>query len=526
MIKLRIQSDHTRLYQRLLDLLWAAALISLPFTSFPLLVNLTGAIVAPFAAIPVFFLILLWFIPYLLKRGSLPRESVPLVIFGLVALLACAMAFFLSIPGFKGRSIPGQELRALVTLVIGLAFYLAFSAWPQNEVRLQKTCQWLTIGGIIAVVWTLMQAYFIFMQEYQYPDWMLKIQEWLVLQSPYFTARGRRVTGFTYEASWFAHQMVMLYIPLWLAATYLHTSAFKFRLLRLSLENILLVLGVGLFFLTSPRIGLISFFLIGVFIFLKINLAILRRLVAFISLRRWFQRSGGQTPLRIAVTLLTSGLMLAIYALTLKGVIYFASQRDWRLELLVTNPPTWSEIKAILTLQEFVLLYLAHRLAFLERMVYWFTGLHIFNDHPWLGVGLGNAGFFALDQTPSIGWASFEVRALLFRLPQLPNIKSFWVRLFAETGLVGFSVFVTWLVTLFQSARLTMRSQQPNLQMIAFAGQLGLIAFIGEGFSIDSFAMPYFWVAAGLIAAAGWTYRQQLVGKESSAAEPADSEAH
>jgi hypothetical protein len=525
MTKQLLHSTRTRLwYQRTLDVLWAAALISLPFTSFPLLVNLTGAIVAPLAAIPVFLLILFWFIPYVLKRGVLPRESTPLVLFSLVALLASALAFFLDIPGYKGRTLPSQELRALVTLVIGLAFYLSFSSWPQNESRLQKTCQWLTIGGIIAIIWTLFQAYFIVRQADQYPAWMLIIQEWLVYISPYFATPGSRVTGFTYEASWFAHQMVILYIPLWLAATYQRSSAFKFRFIHLSLENILLVLGVGLFFMTSPRIGLISFFFMGVFIFLKINLAILRRLVTFISQRRWFKLSHAQSPLRITVTLLTSGLMLVIYAVALAGVIYFASKRDWRMELLVTNPPTWIEIKAFLTLQESVLLSLAHRLAFMERMVYWFTGWHVFNDHPWLGVGLGNAGFFALDQTPSIGWASFEIRALLFRLPYLPNIKSLWVRLFAETGLLGFSIFTAWLVTLFRSARLTLRSKQPILLMIALTGQLSIVALIGEGFSIDSFAMPYYWVAAGLIAAAGYTYRLRLEAKEPSGAGPASSE--
>ncbi len=515
MINRLLYSERARRWcQRLLDFLWAAALISLPFTSFPLLVNLTGAIVAPLAAIPIFFLILIWFIPYVLRRGTIPRESLPLVFFILIAILASALAFFLDIPGFKGRTLPGQELRALVTFVIGLAFYVSFSSWPQNTTRLHKTCQWLNIGGIITVIWTFFQAYYIFIQADQYAGWMVKIQEWVVFTSPYFATPTSRVTGFTYEASWFAHLMVMLYIPLWLAATYQRTSAFKFRILRLSLENILLVMGVGLFFLTSPRIGLISFFLIGVFIFLKINLAILRRLVSFIASRQWFQQSRIQATLRLGVTLLTSGLMLAVYTAALAAVIYFASKRDWRMELLVTKPPTWLEIKAFLTLQESVLLSLAHRLAFMERMVYWFTGWHVFNDHPWFGVGLGNAGFFALDQTPAIGWASFEIRALLFRLPHLPNIKSLWVRLFAETGLVGFSVFVTWLVTLFRSAHITMPSNQPTLQMIALAGQLSLIALIGEGFSIDSFAMPYFWVTAGLIAAAGWIYRQRLADKD------------
>ena len=511
MTKLRLNLDGRRFYQRGLDVLWAAALVSLPFTSFPLLMNLTGAVVAPLAAIPVFLLFVFWFIPYVFRRGLLPRESVPLLFFFLVALLASTLAFFIDIPGYKGRSILDQELRTLVTLVIGFVFYLVYTTWPQDEARLQKSCQWLTIGGIIALGWSMFQAIFIIAQVDEYPFWFMKLQRLLVLQSPYFDRVTSRVAGLTYEASWLAHQLVMLYIPLWLAATYQRTSAFKLRILRLSLENILLLIGIAIFFLTSPRIGLISLFFIGIFIFLKVNLNVLRHVVSSIARRRWFQGSNSQSTLRLLVTLLTSVLILSLYTILLAGVIYFTSRRDWRMELLVTDPPTWPEIKAFLTLQESLLLSMAHRLVFLERMVYWFTGWHVFNNHPWLGVGLGNAGFFALEETPSIGWASFEVRMLLFRLDYLPNIKSLWVRLFAETGLVGFSVFTAWLVTLFRSAHLTLRSHRPTLQMIAFAGQLGLIAFIGEGFSIDSFAMPYIWVTAGLIAASGWVYRKRLV---------------
>ena len=511
MAKLRSNLDRQGIYRRALDVLWAAALVSLPFTSFPLLMNLTGTIVAPLAAIPVFLLFLAWLIPYVLKRGSLPHESVPLLFFFLVALLASALAFFLDIPGFKGRSILGQELRTILTLIIGLVFYMVYTTWPRDEARLQKTCQWLTIGGMLALGWSMFQALFILAQADEYPIWFIKIQRLLVLQSPYFDRVTSRVAGLTYEASWLAHQLVLVYIPIWLAATYQRTSAFKFRILRLSLENILLCLGTGIFFLTSPRISLISMFLMGMFLFVKVNLNVLRRVVAAVAHRGWFQRSRSQPVLRLLVPLLTSLVILGLYTLLLAGVLYFASRRDWRMELLVTDPPTWSEIKAFLTLQETVLLSMAHRLVFLERMVYWFTGWHVFNNHPWLGVGLGNAGFFALQETPSIGWASFEVRMLLFRLDYLPNIKSLWVRLFAETGLAGFSVFTAWLVTLFRSARLTLHSHQATLTSIALAGQLGLIAFIGEGFSIDSFAMPYIWVIAGLIAAAGSVYRKKLV---------------
>jgi hypothetical protein len=233
--------------------------------------------------------------------------------------------------------------------------------------------------------------------------------------------------------------------------------------------------------------------------------------VRFISTQSWFQSNPAQVPLRITVTILVSIFLILGYGFLLICIFYFASQRDWRLSILISNPPSLAEIRAILTLNETVLLNLAHRLIFLERMVYWFTGWHVFNDHPWLGVGLGNAGFFALLKTPSIGWASYEIRELLFRLPQLPNIKSFWVRLFAETGLIGFSMFSSWLVLLFRSAQITLGSHKAVLRVLAFSGQLSLIAFIGEGFSIDSFAMPYLWIATGLIAAVGWVYRKGLV---------------
>ena len=48
------------------------------------------------------------------------------------------------------------------------------------------------------------------------------------------------------------------------------------------------------------------------------------------------------------------------------------------------------------------------------------------------------------------------------------------------------------------------------MKTLAMAGQLSLLAFIGEGFSIDSFAMPYLWIMAGVIAALGFLYRDQI----------------
>jgi hypothetical protein len=205
--------------------------------------------------------------------------------------------------------------------------------------------------------------------------------------------------------------------------------------------------------------------------------------------------------------------MVFVYVLILVVVFYFTGQRDWRINILVSNPPTINEMIGLLTLDQNTLLTLSHRFIFLERMVYWLNGWNVFNQYPWLGVGLGNSGFFFPKFAPSIGWATFEIRNVLYYLTQLPNVKSLWFRLLAETGLIGFSIFITWLYILFQSSRFSQHHQNTTIKTLAFAGQLALLAFIGEGFSIDSFAMPYFWVIAGLIAAMAMIYRREIYQK-------------
>jgi hypothetical protein len=303
--------------------------------------------------------------------------------------------------------------------------------------------------------------------------------------------------------------MVMLYLPLWMAASYHKTSAFKFRVFHISAENVLLVLGFGAFFLSSPRIGLVSFLLMIIYLFIRLNLSIHRRIVEHVAKRQSFLQHGPSKTRRIWIQVFTSLCIVLVYALILIGVFYFAVQRDWRLTILVSQPPTIKEIVGLLTLDQATLLDLSHRFIFLERMIYWLNGWNVFNQYPWLGVGLGNAGFFFPKLAPAIGWATFEIRNVLFYLTQLPNVKSLWFRLLAETGLVGFSVFLSWLYILFQSSRFSQHNQNATIKTFAFAGQLALLAFVGEGFSIDSFAMPYFWVIAGLIAAIAMIYRHE-----------------
>lgn len=496
------------LWPRFFDGLWILALLALPITSFPFLANLSGALIAPLSGLPILILLILFCIPRLLRGASLPRESLVLVGFALVVLIACGRAYFVDVPTFKGKSIFDQELRALLTMAIGLAFYFVFTMYINDLDRLRKTWRWINLGGMLALGVAMIQAIFIFLGADSFPSWYKSIQDLLVLESPQNTLWLRRVNGLTYEPSWFAHQMVLLYLPLWFAATLQRTSSFQLRLGRLSIENLLLGFGIIIFFLSSPRVGLISFLLIIGYIFILVNLRLLKRISDRIANLARVQNSPAKRTLRILIVSAISLLLIIFYLSLFAIVVYLGSQRDERLALLLESTFTWQEIWGMITIDEYFLILVSNRLIFAERMIYWITGWHIFQLHPFLGVGLGNVGFFFPSQLPAAGWASPEIRNLLFRIKAFPNVKSLWVRLLAETGIIGFAVFAAWLYLLFRSARLSYRSRNSLIKTLALAGQFSLIAMLAEGFSIDSFAMPYFWVAAGLISATGFIYRQ------------------
>jgi len=207
-------------------------------------------------------------------------------------------------------------------------------------------------------------------------------------------------------------------------------------------------------------------------------------------------------------------ILILIYIGFVLGAVYLMSQRDWRLALIFNNRFSWSEIRNLLNLDETTIIIYSARLAFLERTIYWLTGWHVFNDYPLLGVGLGNAGFFFAQKAPSVGWSSYEIRDVMNVLASVPNIKGFWVRLLAETGIIGFYVFTGWYYLMGKSARFLRNSQNSTAKIISLAGLLSLAAYLSEGFSIDSFAMPYFWIAMGLVSAMSMLYRREISNKD------------
>jgi O-antigen ligase len=122
--------------------------------------------------------------------------------------------------------------------------------------------------------------------------------------------------------------------------------------------------------------------------------------------------------------------------------------------------------------------------------------------YPIFGVGVGNAGFYFQKLLPDEAWQLTEVRSLVYHSSNLINIKSLWVRLLAETGVVGFAFFVVFLLAGLYTAKVLIASKNKARQTIGWMGICMLLAFLIEGFSVDSFALPYYWFTLGLVAAA------------------------
>ncbi len=494
-----------------IEILWALLLIGLPLTSFPLLGNITRSVVVPFSAMPLAIILIVWFLPYLLRHGSLPLESRPLFAFIAVTIIASAAAYFMAPMIFKNRTIVYQEVRDFLTLGIGLSFYLCIAAWASDKTHMQKALQWITIGGILMILWACVQAYYIEFHGVNYPHWFAHLRDLLVVQNS-AVREGNRVTGLAYEPSWFAHLLNILFFPLWISASFQRLSAFRFRLFKvLTVEDFLLIPSLVVFVLSSPRVGMVAFLLMVVYLLIKINLAIYRWIIRRITSTIHATTGIGLSLVKVVIRV---GLVLVFLAVYLGGIFGFVvaySHYDRRYGYLL-KPFTQAELNS-LGLNENSFLYLSTKYGFEERLVYWFSGWHTFNDHPWLGVGIGNAGFYFPNDFPYQGLGTFEIRDVLYRLYDLPNIKSMWIRLLAETGLVGFACFATWYVLTWVSAWFSGKSHDPTIRLVALAGLLGILAFLVEGFSIDSFALPFLWVIMALAAANGVLYRKELSGK-------------
>jgi len=477
-----------KVWQSITEVCWALLLLCLPFTSFPALAKLFhGASVAPLSIVFLGILALIFFLPRFIKTRSIPKQSLPIFVFFLVAALATALAVLIPFESFRNASVSRNALEGLLTVALGIGFYLLTTTIIVDGTTLRKSLQWIYLGGLIAIFTSLIQA--VAWQLYgEYPQILWNLQS-------YFSSSGllyrQRVTGVAFEPSWLAHQLNTLYIPLWLGLSVKKVSISKKRIFGIfTFENILLILGAIVLFLSFSRIGWLTTLVVVAFVVFGL---------ADKAMNRWLSKhseQSGKTVSRSQHFLSKLGMwvgLLIVFGLVALGLGVLFSRIDPRMEQLFN----------IERLRQFGVLGWASKLSFAERLIYWITGFRVFLAHPWFGVGLGGAGFFFPALVPEFGYGLPEVVRYLFTLNILPNIKNLWVRLLAETGILGFAFYTSWVYLHWREAvQLEMSGVGELERALGFTGKLFIIALIMEGFSMDTFGLPYYWIALGLVVAA------------------------
>ena len=480
-----MRADFKRLAGRIL---WQLFLISLPFSSFPLLSRLFGGTsVAPLALVFMAALALVVVVPALLKDKTIPSQVTPLVVFFLLALCTSALAYFRQVPSFRAISLLRNGLEGFFTLLLGIGFYWVTIICVRDEEILLKSLRWINVGAIITLVlsfaqvldWNIVKGY---------SEVMWKVQSWISASGMLYPMRA---TGTAFEPSWLAHQLNTLFLPLWLGLSVQKKSAYCWRLFRkITVENLLLFAGLLVLFLSFSRIGWLTMvFLAGYLVFRAAN-QLLNSLLD--------SHDKHQAKKRNRLThFLYKGLLWLAVVLGLLAVLLL-------LGLLLTRiDPRMERLFDLNRYRQFGLLGWASQLSFAERLIYWISGFRVCLQHPFMGVGLGASGYYFPNLVPEFGFKLPEIVSMLFFRDFIPNAKNLWVRLLAETGVVGLSVFVAWLYLHWHNAASLERKNTAQLSgAIGLIGKLFLLALLVEAFSMDTFGLPYFWVALGLATAA------------------------
>ena len=456
---------------KLTRVLWGAALFTLPVTSFrffPFLGDTTY--VRPLSLYPIAILLPLLVLQFMQKKESLPRAGTltPLLAFVLLALAATGIGLLMDPLPMRGFEYFGRVLRAWITVVIGLSFFLAAVWMNRTEEDLRFSIQWLLAGFVVDILWSGVQALAFYTPLLE----KVTVTHWQRAFSMRELVKTNRVSGMAYEPAWLAGQVATVYLP-WLVASVLT----RFRVTRLRwLEVILLGFAVLLLLATFSRGGLLT--AVGAFLLtlLCVGRAELRSVWTWFA--AGFQR-GGNWILRAGVIL--------VLAASLAGAGLFLSQKGYITRLFNTRADS---------LEDFIIENSAG-----ARAAYNYGAMGAYDESPITGVGLGASGFYIYDHLPD--WALTTVPEIARQLnPEnrlYPNPKNMYVRLLAETGLVGFFIFVAFLFSVLGDALRALQSQTAVGRYLGIAGIFSWFAIALYNVTQDSFATPNLWINLGIL---------------------------
>ena len=158
---------------------WGLLAALLPVTSLPLLKPITrSGMVAPASVALLLPVVALWLAPALLRGARLNRAALPLLAFVSAALFSAGLAVFGGPPAWRSFNPLNSSLSALLTLGIGVSFFIATAAWARDDRRLRFLLRVINWSGLAIILWALAQAAF-WRLTHTYPGWMEALQSFL-----------------------------------------------------------------------------------------------------------------------------------------------------------------------------------------------------------------------------------------------------------------------------------------------------------------------------------------------------------
>ncbi len=447
--------------------LWGAALFTLPITSFryfPFLGDATY--VRPLSLYPIALLLPLLLIQLLRGKTSFPRAGAltPLTVFVLFTLAATGFGALLDPLPLRGQEYFGRVIRAWATLAIGLSFFVAAVWMNRNEDDLRFSIKWLLAGFVMDILWSGVQALAFYTPLLK----KVTVTHWQRAFSMRELVRTNRVSGMAYEPAWLAGQIATIYLP-WLFAsliTRVKVTRFKW------FEIILLIFALGLLLATYSRGGLLTAGVALVLTFLIAGRNEIR------NVWNWFRQS--HVFLRVGTTV----VLLAVLA----GAGLFLGRKGYITRLFTTRADS---------IEEFIIQNSAG-----SRAAYMVGALGAYHKSPLAGVGLGASGFYIYDNLPD--WAMTTVPDIARQLSPdsrlYPNPKNFYIRLLAETGLIGLFIFLAFVFSILGDTLFALQSNQSIVRYLGIAGLFSWLAIALYNFTQDSFATPNIWINFGILA--------------------------
>jgi O-antigen ligase len=453
-------------------ILWAAALITLPVTSFrwfPFLGEST--LVRPLALYPLAILFSLLLVQTWRRKITLNWSSalIPLGAFALFVFAATSFGVPIDPIPLRGQTYEGRAIRALATVLIGLVFFICAVWMNRDEDDFRFSVKWILAGLGLDLAWSSLQAVTF------YTGLLNKemVTHWQLAFSMRELVRTNRISGLAYEPAWLAGQLATTFIPILFAA--LLTN---FRISRLKwLEPVLLALSLLVLFATYSRGGLLITFAAAGLTFLFLGREALR--AAWTWFITGFRGRAMQMLLRVGMVAVVIGIIA--------GAFLFLGQKNFFRRLWETDATT---------LNEYIVDINAG-----ARSAYSTGALAAFEQYPWTGTGLGASGFYIYQNLPD--WTLTTVPEIARQLsPEnrlYPNPKNLYVRLLAETGLIGFILFVAFQFHVLGDMLSLLRRNERWSRFAVVAGVFAWLAIAFYNFTQDSLATPNIWLIPGIL---------------------------